>query len=355
MSGVNELDIIYDKVSSDSSILFTVKIHNLHFCRDSMPDFPIIWDFSSLRSFDNTSLQFNNLSKSESVCIQIVYIIMCFVGTIGNLITIIALVRDPELRKRSNTKFVVSLAISDLLFCFIIMPIWIVIVSDPNIILFETICSFSTYSGGATQATSLITLMAIAINRYVMICHKSIYQYVYTPLSVSLMITFIWLFTFGLLALPLFGLWGKIGLITSGLRCDILPISDDYLDPKKFFYSLFFLLPLIIMTTCYVGIFIKVRRMKKQLLAYISSHKEEDWQVLKMMSIIFICYIFGALPIFITNLIDPLRLQVGLHVVPRMLISVQALINPFIYAFNNKVYQKAFRKLYRDVLRIVCS
>ena len=30
------------------------------------------------------------------------------------------------------------------------------------------------------------------------------------------------------------------------------------------------------------------------------------------------------------NLIDPLRVQV----IPRMLISVQALINPFIYAFN---------------------
>ena len=139
------------------------------------------------------------------------------------------------------------------------------------------------------------------------------------------------------------------------LRCDILPISDNYLDLKIFMYSLFFILPLFIMTACYVAIFIKVRRMKKQMQDYFSSHNEEDWQVLKMMSIIFICYIFGALPIFITNLIDPLRLKIGLNVISRMLISVQALINPFVYAFNNKVYQKAFQKLYRDVLRSVCS
>ena len=193
----------------------------------SMPDLPINWDFSSLRSFDNTSLQIDNLSQSESVVVQIVYIIMSFLGTIGNLITIIALVRNPELRKSSNTKFVVSLAISDWLICFIIMPIWIAIVSNPDIILFETLCSFSTFFYYATQSTSLMTLMAIAINRYVIICHESIYQYVYTPLSVSLMITFIWLITFVLFALPLFGILGKIGLTTSRLMCSTSETSPD--------------------------------------------------------------------------------------------------------------------------------
>ena len=321
-----------------------------------MSDFPIIWDFSILRASNNTTWhQVDNLSKSEGICVQIVYVIMCFFGTTGNFITIVALVKNPGLRKKSNTKFVVSLSISDMLTCLTIMPIWIVLVRNSNITFVETICSFSVFFHYATQSTSLITLMAISINKYVMICHKTIYHRIYTTQNVALMIIFTWLFTFGLFALPLVRIWGKIDLAASNIRCDILPENYDKVNAKKFFFIFFFLLPLFIMTICYIAIFIKIRRMKKEIQEYFSNHKDTDWELLKMMTILFVCYILGALPILITNLIDPLMLHNRIHIIPRMLIAVQAIINPFIYAFNNKVYQPAYQKLFQDISRTVCQ
>ena len=39
------------------------------------------------------------------------------VGVAGNLLTVVALTRDKKLRQQATTFFVISLAISDLLFC----------------------------------------------------------------------------------------------------------------------------------------------------------------------------------------------------------------------------------------------
>ena len=53
--------------------------------------------------------------------------------------------------------------------------------------------------------------------------------------------------------------------------------------------------------------------------------------------------------IIIVNLIDPKRLKHRIHIIPTILVSAQAIINPFVYAFNNKVYKPAIIKLYHDI------
>ena len=68
-----------------------------------------------------------------------------------------------------------------------------------------------------------------------------------------------------------------------------------------------------------------------------------------MMFILFTCYISATIPFSIVNLIDPLRLQHRIHIIPTIMFFSQAVINPFVYAFNNKVYKPAFRKLYQDI------
>ena len=45
------------------------------------------------------------------------------VGSCGNLFTILALLQSQKLRVEAATKFVISLAISDLLMCSIILPL----------------------------------------------------------------------------------------------------------------------------------------------------------------------------------------------------------------------------------------
>ena len=62
-------------------------------------------------------------TPSLIVFAAIIAITFSIVGIVGNLFTIVALLRCTKLRSKATTKFVISLAICDLLFCLIILPI----------------------------------------------------------------------------------------------------------------------------------------------------------------------------------------------------------------------------------------
>ena len=49
------------------------------------------------------------------------------------------------------------------------------------------------------------------------------YSHIFSGKNVTLMITFIWLFSFGMVMLPLFEIWGKLGLNDTKQWCTILP------------------------------------------------------------------------------------------------------------------------------------
>ena len=76
---------------------------------------------------------------------------------------------------------------------------------------------------------------------------------------------------------------------------------------------------------------------------------KKNVEVLKMTFILFSCYISTTIPFIIVSLIDPLRLQHRIHIIPSIMMFSQAVINPFVYAFDNKVYKPAFMKLYQDI------
>ena len=199
-----------------------------------MFELPVIWNFAIQRSSDdnNTSLPVENFfSKTEIICIQIVFGILFFLGTTGNISTIVAFLRSPDLRIQPATKFVISLAVSDLLYCLIYMPSTIAIYNDSKIndSVWCPIYQFLTYW---FVNVSLITLMAISINRYVMICHNYLYQRIYTNSNVFVMISIIWIFTAGPLLLPLTGIWGKFGKNEMG-RCNMIELKAEHLTLHK--------------------------------------------------------------------------------------------------------------------------
>ena len=320
-----------------------------------MIDLLTIWDsylplqnYPILRSSNdnNTSFNVEYLSKPEIICIQIAYAIMCFLGITGNLYSIVAFLRSPELRSQSTTKFVISLAISDLLQCLIFVPMVIALYSDPDLI--DSLCPSLPFFPYLFGSISLFTLMELSINRFVMICFNDIYQRIYTETSVYFRIISIWLCTTGYSALPLAGLWGKYDL-TESKRCDWLPNKGSYPNPKKIGAVMTVFLPLIIMIICYTAIFIKVRHMKKKIEGIFSKKNEKNVEVLKMTFILFFCYISATIPWIIVNLIDPLRLKHRIHIIPIIILNTQAMINPFVYGFNNKVYKPAYKKLYQDI------
>ena len=89
--------------------------------------------------------------------------------------------------------------------------------------------------------------------------------------------------------------------------------------------------------------------MKKELQELNMKGNRDDREVLKMMFTLFICYLVCMIPIAIIQIIDPLKQKIRWHIIPGVIFTGQAIINPFVYAFKNSTYKPAFIKLYQKI------
>ena len=282
----------------------------------------------------NTTLPVEPLSESEIIFAAIAAIIFSFVGTVVNLYKIVTLSRC-QTRFQATTKMIISLSTSDFLFCIVNLPILgasFIYYNDGSVFqewLQETVlCHWVPFFFYGNCATSMVNLVAISITRYILICHsydKYIHIYYKSKFNISRIIKFIWVFSYGLLILPYFEVWGKFGKAIERPWCTILPKNGH--SPKVFYIILAFVVPCVVIITCYTAIFIKVRR----------DYKQNDLQLLKMMLIIFSVFFIGFLPSVIVNAIDRFVQRPSIHIIPNALFWAIPTINPFIHGALDKI------------------
>ena len=302
--------------------------------------------------------------ESERLVGLIVMSSFCVVGTSGNLFTIIALLKSQTLHIQASTKFVVSLAIADLLFCSICLPL--IILDGLGFITekyTEAYCHWLVIILCTIFAASSFSLLAITINRCIIICYYDIYDKIYSGLNVYIMISVIWLCSIAISMVPGYGVWGQIKRIQE-YQCEIVP-DENGNNPVLFLITIHSFIPCIVLIACYVLIFLKKKQVKKELNESLghkkSYYKEEDLQLLKMIGIIFagflICYMPRAF-IYIVYVNDEFKSESiqKFYFFSNILFGINFIINPFIYGFKNKVYRPAFvslyQKLYNFFLRI---
>lgn len=84
----------------------------------------------------------------------------------GNLVTVIALLRCSKLRHHATTAFVISLAMSDLLFCSINLPLTASRYINQAWVLGSELCKLFPFFFYGNVAVSLLSMVAITVNRY---------------------------------------------------------------------------------------------------------------------------------------------------------------------------------------------
>ena len=87
-----------------------------------------------------------------------------------------------------------SLATADLLFCSITLPITVIgwFIEDYT----ETFCRIIYNSYFGICMASMMSLVAITINRYILLYHNVKYDKIYSTLNTIIMISMIWFFSF---------------------------------------------------------------------------------------------------------------------------------------------------------------
>ncbi|GAB0098128.1 G-protein coupled receptor moody [Sergentomyia squamirostris] len=205
---------------------------------------------------------FPNYSDSLLRFASIMCIIFALIGIPGNLITIVALARCKKVRN-ATALFVINLSCSDLLFCCFNLPLaastfWYRGWRHGN-----TMCKLFPLFRYGLLAVSLFTILAITINRYVMIVHPRIYPRIYMRKYLALMIAGTWMLSFGALIPTWSGVWGLFGLDVTIGSCSILRDENGH-SPKEFLFIVAFALPCLFIVMCYARIFYIVRKAAVQ-------------------------------------------------------------------------------------------
>ncbi|XP_041987399.1 protein trapped in endoderm-1 isoform X3 [Aricia agestis] len=277
--------------------------------------------------------------------------IFSVVGVIGNLVTTIALALHPKLRGHVTTMFVLSLCVSDLLFCSINLPLTASRYIQQRWVFGPQLCQMFAFVFYGNEAVSLLSMVAITINRYTLIAYYDMYSQIYTTTRIWIQLALVWLVSFGLMIPPLLGVWGHLGLDPHTFSCTILPKNER--SPKKFLFVFGFALPCLVIIVSYSCIYWRVRESKRKLEGrsklggQTAKEKEEDSRLTTLMLTIFLCFLACFLPLMIMNVADDGIRYPWFHIIASILAWASSVINPLIYAATNRQYRAAYSNLLR--------
>ncbi|XP_044765482.1 protein trapped in endoderm-1-like isoform X1 [Coccinella septempunctata] len=277
-----------------------------------------------------------------------------------NSVTILALCRCPKLRSHATTAFVLSLCISDLLFCSVNLPLTTVRYINEEWTLGDALCKLFPVLFYGNVAVSLLNMVAITLSRYILIAYSKYYEQLYSKTAIWVQIIAVWGIAILIMLPPSLEIWGRLGLNPSTFSCTIL--EKDGSSPKKVLFLIGFVLPCVVIIISYSCIYWKVRMSRLNLLKHQSVNKKDrmtqkrekdDNRLTKLMLIIFVCFLCCFLPLMMMNVFDDDVAYPSLHVLASILAWASSVVNPFIYAASNRQYRSAYSKLFRIFQSVV--
>uniref|UniRef100_A0A8C1FR68 Opsin 4xb n=1 Tax=Cyprinus carpio carpio TaxID=630221 RepID=A0A8C1FR68_CYPCA len=285
------------------------------------------------------------------------YIIAFFIliigtlGVTGNALVMFAFYSNKKLRSLPNY-FIVNLAVSDFLMAITQSPMFFINCLFKEWMFGELGCKIYAFCGALFGITSMINLLAISIDRYVVITKPLQTIQWSSKRRTSLAILCIWLYSLAWSLAPLIG-WSSYipeGLMTS--------CTWDYTSPspanKSYTMMLccfVFFIPLAIILYCYLFMFLSVRRASRDL-ERLSSQKSSfvkqqsmrsEWKLAKIAAVVIVVYVLSWSPYACVTLIawagHANILTPYSKTLPAVIAKSSAIYNPFIYAIIHTKYR----------------
>ncbi|KAK7028037.1 hypothetical protein SK128_006392 [Halocaridina rubra] len=198
----------------------------------------------------------SNMLIFTAICAFVIAII----GTFGNLLTIIALPMTKKMRTTA-TAFVVNLAVVELLFCVLILPMsgaqYVYLQKNSISLLNNNDCIFFTVTRYTLTQVELQTILAIALTRALAVAFPSTYNFLNKSTVIGSYISFIWIYSF-LLKLPTaLGYLGSYGFNPCTMECDM--VSGDA-QARFIMVIVDAIIPVVAIVVLYIFVFIMVKR-----------------------------------------------------------------------------------------------
>ncbi|XP_050100050.1 neuropeptide SIFamide receptor-like [Anopheles aquasalis] len=292
----------------------------------------------------------------------VAYFIVFIVGLVGNSFVIAVVFRAPRMRTVTNF-FIVNLAVADVLVIVFCLPATLMSNIFVPWMLGWLMCKTVPYIQGVSVAASVYSLIAVSLDRFLAIWWPLKLQI--TKRRARFMIVCIWIIALG-------------STVPWALFFDLVPIIPEAPDiklcvevwPPGTDGALYFLLanlvacyllPMTLITICYILIWIKVWRRSipgdSKDAQMDRMQQKSKIKVVKMLVVVVILFVLSWLPLYV--IFARIKLGGALESSEEELLQIatpiaqwlgasNSCINPILYAFFNKKYRKGFAAIIRS-------
>nr|CAD7452341.1 unnamed protein product [Timema tahoe] len=255
-------------------------------------------------------------------------LLIMIVGVLGNLLTIVALIRCPRVRNVAAA-FIISLCVADFIFCIVVLPFSASRFIHGTWIHGTVLCKLVPFMRYGNVGVSLLSIAMITINRFIMITRTSVYSKIYKRVWIGAMIVFCWVFSYSMQMPTLFGVWGKFDFDPNLGSCTITKDTNGH-SSKAFLFIVGFVIPCLVIICCYTVIFWVVHKSESRLREHAATMRSSDgnltnlagktksrsreqrdlkakrneWRITKMVLAIFLSFVVCYLPITIVKVAD---------------------------------------------------
>lgn len=195
-------------------------------------------------------------------------------------------------------------------------------------------------------------LSIISINRYVLICHSSYYDTVFTITNTKIILLITWLFPPIVYLFPLTATWGSF--MYDEKKCLCRPLIT-YVAFRTYSLVSTTLIPFLPISFCYLAILNKVRTSYKRITSLQienSDRMKNQRQLIKIVLMIISIFVLINTPFTITVLLDPDQEKISpwIHSVSLYLSGISYMTNTVIYSILNKQIRTSIASIFKRIM-----
>ena len=282
-----------------------------------------------------------------------IFILLDFAALVGNSLVCLAFYRNLSLRTVTNY-FIFSLAITDLSAAVLIMPLSFSATVANKWNTGDLGCEIQHFFGPILAAVSLLTVIQLAINRYLRVIKPTLYPTVYSKKRAIIMTVVTWILSLTQIVLTRF---------ISGVKYKIFAIQPAFCflySPDKRVYTMsaivgntFLAIVGFIITICYVKIYRTIHRHNTAVAASSQGGHSifgvGEVKMTRMLTAVVVGYFLCYTPVFIssiTTVIDLKKTAMKYYNFYFLFpVFTSSVINPILYAALSQAWRKEFRKI----------
>ncbi|NWS02744.1 AA3R protein, partial [Motacilla alba] len=276
--------------------------------------------------------------------------LLALCATLGNVL-VIWVVRLNAARQNTTLYFIASLALADAAMGLLVMPVAVVVslgMAMPAYSCLFMCCLMLVFSNA-----SILSLLAIAIDRYLRVKLRTRYKRITTERRVWWALGLCWSLSLLGGLVPMFG-WNKAGPRSSSSCRFSSVMRMDFM--VYFFFFLWTLLPLLIMCALYAEIFhiIRTKLSQGSGVRGAGAFYGQEFKTAKSLALVLVLFAISWLPLCIINCVFYFHPE---SEIPQYLIYLAILLshansamNPIVYAYKIKKFKTTYLLILRTYI-----